>query len=1656
MKTKNYFGQIITPTLHIACFCAFVISGARAEFESRMAAPTKTPWSGVQRTASQTRWQSVTTLSNNVTRKASYRTNSFVELGAGLNITNASGQFVSANPSFTITPTGAEARGAAHQVIVPGDIGSGEGVRVVMPGGEELVFQPLAIDYFDPVDGQGVLLDVVTNAVGWLVASNEIVFSNCFTHIKASIRLRNTRAGLESDLMLHESPPEPGAFGLSSSARLEMLTEQLAGPRPSQRSSVLREERDPLKAAAMLEPHLVDTELTFGTMKMGAGRAFITPATTNVPPAARSGRVAKSFLEFDNRKIIIEAVEHRRVRPALLLLPPATKAVRQAGLAPLLKAERLAKNTRRLPALPVSGETREAALRNKKAQPVQHARLTAQDDATVQLASAAPAPAFVLDYYLVGIYGETDFTFRSDETYWVSCSIGLSGTTTIEGGTVIKFSEASGLFFFEEYDLVCDTTEHLPAVFTSIDDDSVGEDIGSGSPVMLGTWGLYFISGGSRALSNVRFTWLSNPIAMEGGGSANALTLRNVQVRKSDYVIDSGTTDISIYNGLFVDSGMLFSYADTFVGQHLTVHNTTTTALGGGGTEATIKNSLFVKVASPSGYGSYNISTDTANLSDNSSLFTTVEGGEHYLAASSIHRNQGTTTGLDAQFYASLPNLTTYAPEEITGTLTTDRTLSRRAIRDTDLPDRGYHYPAVDYLVRNVTVGNATLKMQNGVVVAGAFNNSSLWSPALRLNPGKLISQGTATRMNHLLRSSQIQENVQQRGYILLQDGQQQSGFYPELTLRFTELSSLADEAHLLSIVQDARRVEISHSALVNGQYATLTLYGGSQQLVGLTNNLFRRVEFGVVGNSLAKFYAYNNLFLNGPSGFTGGNSDWRINDNVFDHGTVTDDASAAVADKNAYVAGAGPLSFDATPVTLGSLTYASGPLGRYYVSGTSLQNAGSRDAHDAGLYYFTTQASLESIEENSAVDIGLHYVSLASDGSPFDSDGDTLEDYFEDANGNGAFDAVDFADWDGADCPQDIYETRIQSQSPYAWFKLNDTDATPDTTSLADAGTSAGSPLAQTTLVTTPPSSATSGVFSQDLFGKEFGTFVFDTSTDGLETGRDLINGGNGTGVGSISLLFRSLTGAATAKRYLLSQKGTKEFGVYFDANGLRVEIDGQPGGVPATIPPPDADGWRYGNWYYLALTWDETRDGGEVKWYLGHVSGTLSSGSINITDTAVVGNSSTVYVGCRLNSGNTLSTFRSPGNGALDQIAFWNSELTADQITAQFNALPRAWLPADFANFNWEILLPVDGSGSFSGSPQLIERSQLKSGFKYVDCTKKYFYPGVGNAMVFEVPYDGAAQNGTGPRSELRGTTATGSNHDWRPWGTHILTATCVVNEAGDNPAASSPHPNNKGKVIIGQIHSKTAGKPAVVLSYNFPSPKDVTVSVKYHPNGSDGEPSTPGNQPDKHYTLLTGVNLGDGNEINYTLQLVNNGSSIVLHATVNEVQQPVTLTAAPYDADWANQTFYFKAGSYYTDPPSVDGGTARVTFSNLSVFNTPGVSIAVTPSTVNESGMQTATLTLTRDQTDQAIQVLLGFGGSATLSGDYNVSGLNMDGTVTMAIGVASVNLTITPSTDALDEGASENVIVTVLPDPADASYGPAASPDHQITLTITDDD
>jgi hypothetical protein len=98
---------------------------------------------------------------------------------------------------------------------------------------------------------------------------------------------------------------------------------------------------------------------------------------------------------------------------------------------------------------------------------------------------------------------------------------------------------------------------------------------------------------------------------------------------------------------------------------------------------------------------------------------------------------------------------------------------------------------------------------------------------------------------------------------------------------------------------------------------------------------------------------------------------------------------------------------------------------------------------------------------------------------------------------------------------------------------------------------------------------------------------------------------------------------------------------------------------------------------WYYLGVTWDETRNSGELKYYIGQIGGVLSSNSFNINDASVVGNDGTFFLGNK--DSNFGNAYRTPsGDGAVDELAIWNSELASTLINAQFNSFTAIPEPA------------------------------------------------------------------------------------------------------------------------------------------------------------------------------------------------------------------------------------------------------------------------------------------------------------------------------------------------------------------------------------------
>lgn len=241
-------------------------------------------------------------------------------------------------------------------------------------------------------------------------------------------------------------------------------------------------------------------------------------------------------------------------------------------------------------------------------------------------------------------------------------------------------------------------------------------------------------------------------------------------------------------------------------------------------------------------------------------------------------------------------------------------------------------------------------------------------------------------------------------------------------------------------------------------------------------------------------------------------------------------------------------------------------------------------------------------------------------------------------------------------------YQARILTQSPRVYFPLDGT--------LADATGN----VADFTV------SGSGGGFTNDFFGNAAACRFFVNNNDALVHTTDLIPGGGpaggdaaATNRGSLSLLFRTLDAPTnTAQRFVFSQGNTtanaNALGLFFenntssDPNALKLRVGNLTTPLlPATNLAPAA-------WYYFAMTWDEARNAGEVRWFLGRPGGVLSTRVVDLANSAVVGDNGSFYLG---NRGTLDGGFRLPGQGRVDELAIWNRELSAEEIQSQFDLL-------------------------------------------------------------------------------------------------------------------------------------------------------------------------------------------------------------------------------------------------------------------------------------------------------------------------------------------------------------------------------------------------
>jgi hypothetical protein len=321
-----------------------------------------------------------------------------------------------------------------------------------------------------------------------------------------------------------------------------------------------------------------------------------------------------------------------------------------------------------------------------------------------------------------------------------------------------------------------------------------------------------------------------------------------------------------------------------------------------------------------------------------------------------------------------------------------------------------------------------------------------------------------------------------------------------------------------------------------------------------------------------------------------------------------------------------------------------------------------------------------------------------------------------------------------------------------------------------------------------------------------------------------------------------------------------------------------------------------------------------------------------------------------------------------------------------------------SNFDLSHWYLQLPtINGvlTGA-SGNVDTFSPEQLTAG-----ATNAYFYTGPDGAMTFWAPDDGSTTSGsTHPRSELREQLIPDNNNtNWTLYGTHIMTATCVVSNV----------PSDTMKVCIGQIHepnnkpdgSASANNEQMIMFDLSGSTKKIYANINLDGNQSSSF----------SVTLVSGSSVALGKPVNYTMSVVNG----VLRIIINNVTNSWNLfsgtnfsghVAQNWDAASGN-TVYFKAGDYNQTGNacgcSTDG--AKVAFYSLTRYHAPSI-------------------------TNQPASLAVGFGSNATFtvgaSGNGSLSYQWLFNVTNSLAGATNASVTITNVAGA--NGGNYTVVVS----------------------------
>lgn len=915
----------------------------------------------VERGSHHAKWETVQEVADPISGETISVTNSYVQLETGLHYQDERGEWQESSEEIEVQPGAAVARRGPHQVRWAANLNTYGAIEFWTPEGEAIRSHVLGLAYFDPATGAHVMIGEVQDSVG-AVAGNQVIYEDAFDGVSADLHYTYTKGGFVQDVIVREKLPDPALWGFDpATVQVQVLTEFVALPEPLKELARVSSETltstnaSPGRFAAAYQ---ADQALNFGSMAMTEGRAF------GVADEAqeRAVPVHKRLQLFEGgRNILVETLDYVVMEPELEALPENSKPT--ASLDRKASGQHTA-GLRIAPPAP----TRQWAAIEPPANEEKESPLMAR----VELPTGRNG--YVIDYNLSGT--TNNLTLQGDTTYYITGLVTATNITTIEGGTVVKFANTNNAELKIKGTIRCLAAPYRPAIFTAKDDNSVGSTISgsTGSPSGYYAIRALNIDDNTSDLRHIHIRFARQGVYY-GSGSAYPHFLTHVQMVQVGEGVVSLSPVFFVRNGLF--HGVITNFTTSVSGvtghiEHLTSH-LANRLNGYSSLTLNVTNSLLVRLTNSS---SYNNGGGNAVSSD-SGIFASAGAATHYLPVSSPHRDVG-VTGISHALLRDFPSMTTETPLFLTNvTLVANTVLSPVALRDTDVPDRGYHYPALDFLIDTLKVSNSTLTLTNGVALASIGLNG-IWLA----DSAKLVSEGGPTRHNIISEYNAVHEQPQ-----LLTAGTAGmliNPYYisaPSTSASFRFTSLYADHGSMLFYYSVGGTYQYKISAAtfrdceVAGGYAAF--YGSSGVgTLAFDNVLFNRFSFEFNGEPTVNCY---NATFHGGSIYAWSSGTYGIvfKDNLFNKTDILD-LGTLTHNYNGYANGSSRLTPNqANDRVISSLAFEHGPLGRHYLpAGSILLNNGSRNATAAGLYHHTTLVD-QTRETNSVVDIGYHYVAV-------------------------------------------------------------------------------------------------------------------------------------------------------------------------------------------------------------------------------------------------------------------------------------------------------------------------------------------------------------------------------------------------------------------------------------------------------------------------------------------------------------------------------------------------------------------------------------------------------------------------------------------------------------------------------------------------------